>query len=106
MALRRRVPKFEVVFLLLIVWSFMGTCFAARYERPIKAGSWKSLTGGFQNSSVLLIGWTAAFISGLIAIMASKDEIPNIAAFPFISVGGAVFYFACAAAMNIIFTKR
>ncbi|GBN41974.1 hypothetical protein AVEN_258020-1 [Araneus ventricosus] len=106
MASRRSVPKFPVTFLLLIVWSFVGSCVAARYQRPLKAGSWKTLTGGLKDSSVLLIGGTSAFISGWIAVMASKEEIPNIAAFPLISVGGAVFYFGCAAAMNFIFTKK
>ncbi|XP_055945650.1 uncharacterized protein LOC129976221 [Argiope bruennichi] len=109
MALGRNVPKFHVIFL-IIVCSFLGNVVASRYrkiyQKPINAGSWKTLTGGLHDSSVLLIGWSAAFISGCFAIMAAREEISNIVAFPLISIGGVIFYFGCAATMNFIFTKK
>ncbi|GIZ03150.1 uncharacterized protein CEXT_524801 [Caerostris extrusa] len=98
--------KLHLLFAFVIVWSCVAYSADGRRVRGPKAGSWRTLTGGLNDSTVVFIGLSAAFISGWVALKASNDEMPISVALAIVSFGSAVFYIGCSAAINFLFSKR
>ncbi|GFV85947.1 uncharacterized protein TNCV_203271 [Trichonephila clavipes] len=108
MASSLRDVLFHVFLISVLSWCFVQEVECTRYgkKKPYKPGSWRTMVAGLDESSVLLLSCGASLFIGWIAHKASNGEMPMKAALPILSFGGVILYFACLAAMDLLFRKN